>query len=371
MATAQFKSPISPYQASPTSPDATQLPTFPAVPVALIGLGRIGVMYLRKIMSLPTLHLTHVVLSPRQSPEEIRARYGIPESVCVTVEVADCLGDDIVEGVVIATSTDSHVHLITQSLRAGKAVFCEKPVSRDMDQTKECYTLADELKLPLFCAFNRRFDPSYATIQRQVRAGQVGLVHSIRSVSRDSPLIPLSYIGPSGGVFDDFAVHDIDLQCWVVGDVPSEVYVTGTAHIPEFAAHGDLDSVLIVMKWRSGGGVGTIELDRYCSYGYDQRLEVFGPGGMVQCGHHRPNTLTIHDTMGSRTPPLHYSFPSHYDAAFTRQLEHFAGVVRGVRVVGVTGKETLAVAKVVTACKESVRTGAPVRIEWREEEIPE
>ena len=74
---------------------------------------------------------------------------------------------------------------------------------------------------------------------------------------------------------------------------------------------------------------------------------------------------------GSRTPPLHYSFPSHYDAAFTRQLEHFAGVVRGVREVGVTGKETLAVARVVAACKESVRTGAPVKIEWREDEIPE
>jgi myo-inositol 2-dehydrogenase/D-chiro-inositol 1-dehydrogenase len=290
--------------------------------------------------------------------------------VTVTCDPQIAFSDPAVDGVIIASSTASHVDLILSAVSAKKAVYCEKPISDCLEKTGLCYQAAAEADLPLFCAFNRRFDPSYSTIQAQVRAGAVGHVQTIKSVSRDSPIIPLSYIGPSGGIFDDFSVHDIDLLLWVTGDVPVQVFVSGNSQVPEFSEHNDFDNMIILLNFKHGT-LGTIDLNRYSSYGYDQRLEVFGPLGMLHCEHSRPNHVVASDQSGSGRTPLYYSFPSHYHEAFKNQLNHFVDLVRGRVRLSVTEKMTRAVSKVVQACKECVASGLPVKITWSADEIPE
>ena len=377
MATAKFKS-ASPYATLSTSPRTAALapsqppgtPPQPPVRVALIGVGRIGALYLSNICQNPDMCLVRVVVSPRQSPAAVRQRLSIPEHVAVTCNPGDVYSDASIRAVVIATSTATHVQLILAALDAGKAVYCEKPISESLDLTSRCYQAAADVGLPLFCAFNRRFDPSYRNIQEQARAGKVGHIQSIKSVSRDSPVIPLDYIAPSGGIFDDFSVHDIDLLLWVTGDLPVQVFVSGNAQIPEFALHGDFDNMVILMNFTSGT-IGTIDLNRFSSYGYDQRLEVFGDLGMLHCEHSRPNHVTKHSENMSSKTPIFYSFPSHYHTAFQNQLCYFVELVRGNVPLTVTEKQTRAVSKVVQACKESAELGLPVKIVWAEEEWPQ
>ena len=370
MATAKFKS-VSPYTRTAVPSQIYTSDTTPApLTVALVGLGRIGVMYLANIRANAQLKLSYVVLSVRQDPSQVRAQHRIPDHVIVTCDPQVAFTDACVEAVIIASSTESHVPLILSALSAKKAVYCEKPIADTLEKTGQCYAAAAQAGLPLFCAFNRRFDPSYSHIQAQVRAGAVGHVQTIKSVSRDSPIIPLSYIGPSGGIFDDFSVHDIDLLLWVTGDVPVQVFVSGNSQIPEFLDHNDFDNMIILLNFKHGT-LGTIDLNRYSSYGYDQRLEVFGPLGMLHCENSRPDHVVVSDRSGSAKKPLHYSFPSHYDQAFKNQLNYFVDLVRGQVELSVTEKMTRAVSKVVQACKESVTTGLPVKIAWSEHEIPD
>ncbi len=122
----------------------------------------------------------------------------------------------------------------------------------------------------MFCAFNRRFDPSFRAVKDQVSNGKstmltqlttrqlsalsgvVGHVHLIKTTSRDSPVPSLAYLKTSGGIFHDCAVHDIDLITWILGDLPVEVYSAANAQIPEIGKIEDFDNVVITLKFRSG-----------------------------------------------------------------------------------------------------------------------
>ena len=129
------------------------------------------------------------------------------------------------------------------------------------------------MKKPLFCAFNRRFDPGMSAVYRQVKEGKIGKVYQIKTCSRDSPLPPISFLKISNGMYHDCAVHDIDMICWIVGEVPVGVMALGSTFNNGIKALNDVDTIAIILKFPSGI-LGSIDLSRHSSYGYDQRLEV-------------------------------------------------------------------------------------------------
>ena len=181
--------------------------------------------------------------------------------------------DPAVDAVVVATPTDTHEHYVKQALIAGKAVFCEKPIAGDIEDTAHCYDVAAAMGQPLYCAFQRRFDLGYSKIHRQVREGKLGKIHQVKTTSRDSPVPSIDYLKISHGMYHDCAVHDIDLICWVLDEEPEGVIAQGTTMDPKIAALGDVDTIAIILKFPSGA-LATINLSRHSSYGYDQRLEV-------------------------------------------------------------------------------------------------
>lgn len=181
--------------------------------------------------------------------------------------------DPGVDAVIVTTPTDQHEYYVKSALAAGKAVFCEKPLAADQKAVIECYNLAEEVKKPLFCAFNRRFDPAMSSLRRQVKEGKIGDIYQVKTTSRDSPLPSIAYLKVSQGIFHDCAVHDIDLVCWIVGEEPCSVFAQGHAFDQDIRAIGDMDSVAIVLKFPSGI-IAAIDLSRHSQYGYDQRLEV-------------------------------------------------------------------------------------------------
>ncbi len=177
------------------------------------------------------------------------------------------------DAVIVTTPTNHHEFYVRKSLTAGKAVFCEKPVAPNLKAIAEVYDLAEKVKRPLFCAFNRRFDSGMSNLRSQVKKGKIGQIYQVNTTSRDSPFPSIEYLKISCGIFHDCAVHDIDMVCWIIEEEPCGVFAQGSAFDPAIKEIGDVDTVSIILKFPSGV-LATIDLNRHSKYGYDQRLEV-------------------------------------------------------------------------------------------------
>nr|XP_053640521.1 inositol 2-dehydrogenase-like [Cherax quadricarinatus] len=334
------------------------------VNVALFALGRAGSFHLTNIMKSSRICLKYLVESDTDKLLRAKAEWRLPESVLLFPDEADrVFQDPSVHGVIIATPTFMHKDLIIRGLSAGKAVFCEKPIAEDIKGTRQCYEVAEKVGKPLMCGFNRRFDPSFSHLRDQVLLGVVGQVQLVKTVARDSPLPSIEYLKISGGIFHDCAVHDVDLICWVTGEYPTHVFASATAFIPEVAAINDHDTVAFTMKFPSGT-ISMTDLSRYAAYGYDQRLEVFGPKGMVASGNERPYQMTTSTVQGESQPPILHSFPSRYYDGYINELNHFCDVIQGLVDLQLSGENTLKVSTIATALEESAATGQMIEIKY-------
>ncbi|WAR14497.1 IOLG-like protein [Mya arenaria] len=211
-------------------------------------------------------------------------------------------------------------------MEAGKHVLCEKPLAEGRDAVSRCYDVAEKRGLILMAAFNRRFDPSYRSLYTKVRAGEVGDIQFIRTTFRDTPL----WLGAET-FSQTFLSHDIDIVCWFAGGLPESVVCVGACHNSEVKENGDVDSCVVTMKF-PGEIIGVIDFARYCSYGYDIRLEVFGTKGMLKMEPCLQTTVHEYSNAGKRDPPFAVSFPDRFKDAYLLELDHFIDAVEGGRM---------------------------------------
>ncbi|KAG0715183.1 putative oxidoreductase YrbE [Chionoecetes opilio] len=316
-----------------------------------------GCIHLRNIQSSPRMCLKYVVEANQAKLEVVAEEWRISKEKLLTCDQDEkVMQDPSVHAIVIATPTYMHKDLVMRGLKAGKAVFCEKPIAESLECTRLCYHMAQQVGRPLLCAFNRRFDPSFSHLRQEVHGGSVGQVQMVKTVSRDSPMPTLDYLKISGGIFHDCAVHDIDLTCWVLGEYPTHVFASATAFVPEIAAINDHDTAVFTMKFPSGA-LSMTDLSRNAVYGYDQRLEVFGPKGMVSAGNERPFPLITCSVQGETQPPAYYSFPSRYHQSYIRELDHFCDVIQGLDDLSVTAEDSLKVTSIASTLEKSVVSG--------------
>ncbi|XP_012271013.1 uncharacterized protein LOC105694692 [Orussus abietinus] len=342
------------------------------VRVALFGAGRAGTIHLASIIENPRLKLVYLVEEDSNKVSKIKKYWHLDNVTCLHPKDIDrVLADPNIDGVIVATPTFSHEEIVTRALQAKKAVFCEKPISQERNNVMKCYETANKVGRPLFCAFNRRFDPSFGSVRERVRKGDIGHIQTIKLTSRDSPLPSIEYLASSGGIFNDCMVHDIDVMTWVLGEYPDRVSTQAHAHIPEIKKINDYDTVAVTLHFPSGT-LGMIDLSRNSSFGYDQRLEVFGPKGMIMATNEQPIhcVTSQRDLSGLNTAPIWYSFPSRYRLAYRNEMNHFVDVVLGKCASHVLPKEILAVSRIAAACEESARTGKMVDLRWVEGELP-
>lgn len=341
------------------------------VKLAIFGLGRAGTIHLSNIIANPRVQVTHIVEADTAKWEPVKNKWNLATTKFVHPDkAAEVFSDPEVDACLISTPTFTHEEFIVASLEAGKAVFSEKPIAEAPSGTARCYAKAEEVGKPLFCAFNRRFDPSFSSVQAKVRAGEIGHVQMIKTTSRDSPLPSINYLKISGGIFHDCAVHDIDMVTWILGEYPSKVYSSATSLIPEIAAINDHDNVQITMTF-SSGTIASIDLSRFANYGYDQRLEVFGAKGMLQAKNEFPDGKVHYNEAGTSGVPMFYSFPSRHSDGYKNELNHFLDVVQGGAKMSVTSRMTSAVSRIADAAEESARSGEAVKMTWTPEELPE
>lgn len=287
--------------------------------IALLGCGRIGKMHAATIARAPNAELAIVFDPVSDAANQVGAQFGcaVAETAAEAISKADA--------VLIATSTSTHADLIEQTVSAGKAVFCEKPIDLSLDRVLKCKQAIAGSKLPVQIGFNRRFDPGHRAARDAARNGEIGNLQQVIITSRDPGFASRDYIRVSGGIFRDMTIHDFDLARYMLAEEPVEVFATGSAIIdPTLATEfGDADSVMVVMKTASGK-LCSITNSRVATYGYDQRVELLGSNGMVISGNRRPHELRRFggESTGGGEPYLNF-FIERYAEAFSAGLESF------------------------------------------------
>jgi myo-inositol 2-dehydrogenase / D-chiro-inositol 1-dehydrogenase len=276
--------------------------------------------------------------------------------------VEEMLTDPEVHAVAICSSTDTHADLTVAAARAGKAVFCEKPLSLELADVDRVRGTVAEAGVPFQIGFNRRFDPGHRSVRDAVADGAVGEPHLVRISSRDPFPPPLDYVRVSGGIFLDMTIHDFDMARYVTGREVVEVYARGAVRIePAYADAGDVDTALVVLE-HEGGCVTAIDNSRRSTYGYDQRVEVFGSGGMAASGNPPTHAGAVLTAEGESSPVMPSFFLDRYAESYERAWEAFVGAVRdgGEPPVGIDDARAPLV--IGLAAWRSLREHRPVRV---------
>ncbi|MEZ5648022.1 MAG: inositol 2-dehydrogenase [Alphaproteobacteria bacterium] len=321
------------------------------------GAGRIGAIHASNIAQDPAFELRYVVDINRAAAEMLakkhRAKIGSIEAV---------LADPAVNAVIIASSTDTHADLIERAAKAGKAIFCEKPIDLSLERVKRCIAIVHEAKVPVLMGFNRRFDPSFRALQETLHKGRIGKVELVQITSRDPSPPPPAYIAVSGGLFRDMTIHDLDMARWLLGEEPTEVFAVGSCLVdPAIGKAGDMDTAIVTLRTASGR-IAQITNSRRAAYGYDQRIEVLGEKGMVSAGNQTPTTVHISDESGVLgDKPLHF-FLERYATAYKAEIEHFRDVVLGKTKPLVGIKDGEAALRLADAALESVKSAKLVTL---------
>jgi len=328
--------------------------------IAVLGCGRIGAMHAEYLSRrVEGAELGPVFDVSSEAAAKVAANLGVRSAG----SVEEVLDDQTVDAVAICTSTDTHVDLIIRAAEAGKAIFCEKPISQDLDEVDRGLAAVAETGAFLQVGFNRRFDPSHRAVADAVRSGALGDVHLVRITSRDPAPPPISYIKVSGGIFLDMTIHDFDMARFVTGSEVTTVHAVGAVRIdPAIGDAGDIDTAVVVLT-HADGAITTIDNSRQAVYGYDQRVEVFGSSGMAASDNPRSTTTSFNDSKGGCVSPLPYFFLERYTASYLDEWKEFVAAVSAGTPSPVGGADGRAPLVLGMAAWKSYREGRPVRVD--------
>ena len=277
--------------------------------VVLIGAGRIGRIHAGNAARHPRLELAGVV-----DPVDAAATALAREHRAPVMSLEAALADPAIAGVIIASSTDTHLDYSLRAVAAGKAVFCEKPI--DLDLAKVVAARPEFDGATFLLGFNRRYDPHFVELKRRLDAGAIGRLESLHLVNHDPAAPPPGFVPTSGGLFKDFTIHDLDMARWLLDEPIASVYAVGSCLVdPEIGRQGDIDTARTVLR-TAGGRLCVISNTRRSGCGYDQRIEAFGSAGMLCAGNVAADTVVVATETGVTASPIFPAFPSRYAAAY-------------------------------------------------------
>jgi myo-inositol 2-dehydrogenase / D-chiro-inositol 1-dehydrogenase len=329
--------------------------------VGILGAGRIGRVHAESLaFRLPETKIAAITDINNEAAQALAARCGIPR---VAASAEEILGDQTIEAVLICTNTPTHAELIVKAAQAGKHIFCEKPISQSLVQIDMALAAVKAAGVQLQVGFNRRFDANFARVRKAVVSGEIGRPSLMHIISRDPAPPSLAYIRSSGGIFMDMTIHDFDMARFLMGDEVEEIYTSGGVMVdPEIGEAGDLDTALMVLRFRNGV-IGTIDNSRRAVYGYDQRVEILGSEGKIEAGNCYPNQAVVSGAMTvHRDLPLNF-FMERYTESFALELKSFTQAVIEKRPTEVTGIDGRIPVVMAMAARKSYEEHRPVRLD--------
>jgi myo-inositol 2-dehydrogenase/D-chiro-inositol 1-dehydrogenase len=329
--------------------------------VGVIGAGRIGKLHAEnlalRIAETNVVAIADVAVNEAQATAQ---RLGIPHALA---DYRPILTMDDVDAVVICSSTDTHTPIIIEAARAGKHIFCEKPIDLNLARIDEALAAVDEAGVKLQIGFNRRFDPNFRRVRDAVMQGEIGQPHLLHIISRDPAPPPIAYVKVSGGMFVDMTIHDFDMARYLIGADVEEIYTSaGVLVDPAIGEAGDVDTAVVLLKF-SNGVIGTIDNSRKAVYGYDQRVEVFGSAGAISAANNFPNQVTVSGAINIyRDLPLNF-FVERYSDSYLIEMRAFVDAVLRDQPIPVTGRDARVPVVMGLAARRSYDEHRPVRLD--------
>ena len=255
---------------------------------ALLGSGFIGQVHAASLARHERTVLSMVADADPERAKALASRYGAR-----AVTVAEAISSDAIDAVLIASSTPSHASLLEAAARAGKAIYCEKPIDLSLARAREVVEKVLPLGVPVTVGFNRRFDASHQQLRREIEAGVIGKIELVQMVCRASVMPPLEYLRSSGGQMRDQAIHFFDLLRFLTGDEVTTVAAMGDAlALAEIAEFDDVDTSILMLRMR-GGAMAQLDNTRRTGHGYDERISLLGSDGVLESGSQTTRGVTL------------------------------------------------------------------------------
>lgn len=327
--------------------------------VGLIGAGRIGRVHAANLAQrLPRAKLVAVADVNKSAAEQVAAQWG----GYAANDYRQLLNDPAIDAVLVCSATDTHATIIIEAAAAGKHVFCEKPIDLTLAKIDAALAAVEKAGVKLQVGFNRRFDPNHARVRQAIVSGEIGDPHLFHIISRDPAPPPIAYIQVSGGIFLDMTIHDFDMARFLMGCEATEIYAVGGVLVdPAIGEAGDIDTALTTLKF-ANGAMGVIDNSRRATYGYDQRVEVFGSLGNVATSNSFANSAVISTNASVRRDlPLNF-FMERYTESYVAEVSAFVDAIVDDKPVPVTGADGRAPVVMGMAARRSFDEGRPVKL---------
>lgn len=331
------------------------------IQIGIIGAGRIGKVHGESISRYVKGAKLKAIADPflNDSIRKWAADTGIP---CVTDDYHKILEDPEIDAVLICSSTDTHAQISIEAIRAGKHVFCEKPIDHSLSRIQKVVDELAKSNVKYQVGFNRRFDHNFRAVRDTVAAGKIGEPHILKITSRDpNPPTP-EYIKVSGGMFLDMTIHDFDMARYLLNSEVTEVYAAGTVLVdPAIGKAGDIDTAIVTMKMEDGA-LAVIDNSRKAAYGYDQRAEVFGSKGQVAVSNDTASTAVLSGEDGVTAEKPLYFFLERYMQAYAEEINRFVDAIVNDKPVSPNADDGLKAVLIAAAAKKSCEEHRPVRL---------
>jgi myo-inositol 2-dehydrogenase / D-chiro-inositol 1-dehydrogenase len=326
--------------------------------VALFGAGRIGSIHGTNLASLSGVHLKYVCDAVPAAAESLAAKLGAQVS-----NIDAVFADPSIDAVAICSPTTTHSDLIQRAAAAGKHIFCEKPVDLSVPRAQAVAQAVQAAGVGCMIGFQRRFDPTFNEARRRMDAGEIGNPEMLIITSRDPGAPPADYIKSSGGIFRDMLIHDLDVFRWILcadGDEAAWLSASGSVLTdPAIASLGDYDSTAVTIRTRKGR-LCQINTSRRAAYGYDQRFEVLGSQGMLQCGNHTPTEVRQWNAAGITADKPEAFFLQRYAAAYRLEIAHFFECLQSGQPFKTTVQDGVLAQQLADAATQSANSGQPI-----------
>lgn len=330
--------------------------------IGVIGAGRIGKLHANNLVNrVPNAKVEAISDVNFKAAKELALKLGVEK---VYDNYDKILNDPDVDAVFICASTDMHSPISIAAAKAGKHIFCEKPIDHDLNKIEEVLKEVKKAGVKYQVGFNRRFDRNFKHVRDVVKAGGVGDVQIVKVTSRDPEAPPLSYVRVSGGIFVDMTIHDFDMVRYLSGSEVTEVSVFGAGLVnPDIVKEGDVDTCIIMLRFKNGA-LGVIDNSRQAVYGYDQRIEVFGSKGCITADNEKANNTVLYTEQAVTSEKPLWFFLERYNDAFIEEVRGFVDACLNDGETLVGAYDGLQPVKIAIAAKKSCELGGvPVKVE--------
>ena len=328
--------------------------------LGLIGLGRMGRVYGAYLVNrAPNAGLVAVADTKPGLAESFAREYGVPKWY---ENHQDLLTDSAVDAVVVVTPTSTHPEVVIHAAEAGKAVFCEKPISNSLAEAGKVLQAVESSHAFLQMGFQRRFDAGYVAAKKKIEEGVIGNPVLLLSTSRDPFPPPLEFCDPrlSGGLIVDMGIHDFDVARMFMGDVKTVHAIGGALAYPEMKSVGDIDNAVINLVFESAA-IGAVHLSRNAVFGYDIRAEIWGTKGSLIVGYYRQTPILVMTREGITHDAVPY-FMERFEGAYLAQIQNFVDNVLQGRQPSITGADAVAALRISIAATASQHEKRPIDV---------